>query len=208
MRVLVDLGAKSTLLLTEPFVHAQRLDSAFPTRVENPLGAGMGGPTRYAFARAPLLEVATSKTLLRLPEALVGLSVGGTLRSAQYDALLGTEFLARYRVTFDYARRVMYLQPRVSTLPRAELDMSGLYLVSDRAARRIIVDEVRPRSPAQAADVRAGDVLVTLDGRPVRDLSLAAVRAVLRSQDGRVVRLVFTRGGVAREVSLTLRPEI
>ena len=205
MRLLVDLGAKSTLLLTEPFVHAQRLDSAFPTRVENPLGAGMGGPTRYAFALAPLLEVATSQTPLRLPEALVGLSVGGTLRSAQYDGLLGADFLARYRVTFDYARRVMYLQPRVRTLPRAELDMSGLYLVSDRAARRIIVEEVRLRSPAQAAGVRAGDVLVALDGRPVRELSLAEVRSVLRSQDGRVVRLVFMRGNGAREVALTLR---
>jgi len=205
MRLLVDLGAKSTLLITEPFIHAQRLDNAFPSRVENPLGAGMGGPTRYAFARAPALEIATSSAPLRLAEALVGLSVGGTLRSAQYDALLGADFLTRYRVTFDYARRVMYLRPRPRTLPRAELDMSGMYLMSDRAARRIIVEEVRPRSPAHAAGVRPGDVLVGLDGRLVGEMSLAAVRGVLRSQDGRVVRLVLARGGVTRDVMLTLR---
>jgi len=205
MRLLVDLGAKSTLLITEPFIHAQRLDNAFPSRVENPLGAGMGGPTRYAFARAPALEIATSSAPLRLAEALVGLSVGGTLRSAQYDALLGADFLTRYRVTFDYARRVMYLRPRSRTLPRAELDMSGMYLMSDRAARRIIVEEVRPRSPAHAAGVRPGDVLVGLDGRLVGEMSLAAVRGVLRSQDGRVVRLVLARGGVTRDVMLTLR---
>jgi PDZ domain-containing protein/aspartyl protease len=205
MRLLVDLGAKSTLLITEPFIHAQRLDSAFPSRVENPLGAGMGGPTRYAFARAPGLEIATSSAPLRLAEALVGLSVGGTLRSAQYDALLGADFLARYHVTFDYARRVMYLRPRLRTLPRAELDMSGMYLMSDRAARRIIVEEVRPRSPAHAAGVRPGDVLVSLDGRSAGEMSLAAVRGVLRSQDGRVVRLVLARGGVTRDVMLTLR---
>ena len=208
LRVLVDLGAKATLLLTEPFVHAQRLERAFPLRVENPLGAGMGGPTRYAFARAPLLEVATTGAPLTLREALVGLSVGGTLRSAQYDALLGADFLARYRVTFDYARRRMHLVPRARTLPRAELDMSGLYLVSDRVAHRLIVQEVRPGSPAQSADVRPGDVLISVDGRATAELSLAAVRSVLRSADGRVVRLVLSRDGVARELRLTLRRAI
>jgi hypothetical protein len=208
MRVLVDLGAKSTLLLTEPFVTRARLDVAFPRRVESPLGAGMGGPTRYAFARAPLLEIATSSAPLRLTEALVGLSNGGTLRSAQYDALLGADVLARYRVTFDYSRRRMYLRPRTPALPRAELDMSGLYLMSDRAARRIVVQEVRPDSPAQAAGVQPGDALVALDGRPAAQLSLAAVRRLLRAGDGRVVRLSLARGGVAREVTLALRRAI
>jgi membrane-associated protease RseP (regulator of RpoE activity) len=177
-------------------------------RVENPLGAGMGGPTRYAFARAPLLEVATTGVPLRMTEVLVGLSVGGTLRSTQYDALLGADFLARYRVTFDYARRRMYLTSRVPAPPRAELDMSGLYFVSDRVARRLIVQEVRPGSPAQSADVRPGDMLIAVDGRATTDLSLATVRGVLRSADGRVVRLVLSRDGVARELRLTLRRAI
>ena len=205
LRMLVDLGAKSTLLLTEPFIRAQQLANAFPVRVESPLGAGMGGPTRYAFTRAPFLELATSSAPLRMTEALVGLSVGGTLRSAAYDGLLGADFLARYRVTLDYARRRMYLQPRVPAPPRAELDMSGLYLTSDRGARRIVVQEVRPGSPAQSAGVRPGDTLVALDGRPTAELSLAAVRRVLRSADGRVVRLVVGRDGATYEVVLTLR---
>jgi hypothetical protein len=208
MRMLVDLGAKSTLLLTEPFVNRAQLDGAFPTRVESPLGAGMGGPTRYAFARASLLEIATSSTPLRLTETLVGLSIGGTLRSAQYDALLGVDVLARHRVTFDYSRQRMYLVPRVPALPRAELDMSGLYLLSDSAARQIIVQEVRPGSPAQSAGIRAGDTLTAVDGRPTTELSLAAVRRVLRSENGRVVRLGIARGGSVREVAVTLRSAI
>ena len=205
LRMLVDLGAKSTLLLTEPFIRAQRVVDAFPSRVESPLGAGMGGATRYVFARAPLLEIGTSGAPLRMPEALIGLSVGGTLRSAGYDGLLGADFLARYRVVFDYSRRRMYLEPRAPAPPRAELDMSGLYLMTDRAARRIVVQEVRPGSPAQSAGVRPGDALVTLDGQPTVELSLAAVRRVLRSQDGRVVRLLLARNGARREVALTLR---
>ena len=205
LRMLVDLGAKSTLLLTEPFVRAQRLERAFPSRVESPLGAGMGGPTRYAFARAPRLELTTEGATVMLPEALVGLSVNGTLRSAQYDGLLGADFLARFRVTFDYARRRMYLEPRIPVPARTELDMSGLYLVSDRAAHRIVVQEVRPGSPAESAGVRVGDAIVALDGRATAGLSLAGVRRVLRSTDGRVVRLRLDREGTSREVALTLR---
>ena len=208
LRMLVDLGAKSMLLLTEPFIRAEKLESAFPSRAESPLGAGMGGPTRYAFARAPLLELATEGAPMALSDALVGLSIGGTLRSTQYDGLLGAEFLARFRVTFDYAHRRLYLQPRVPAPARAELDMSGLYLVSDRAARRLIVREVRPGSPAQVAGVRVDDALVALDGRATAALSLAAVRRELRSADGRVVRLTLEHEGVARVVVLTLRREV
>jgi hypothetical protein len=205
LRMLVDLGAKSTLLLTEPFVRAQDLERAFPSRVESPLGAGMGGPTRYAFARAPLLELAADGATVPLSEALVGLSVAGTLRSTQYDGLLGADFLTRFRVTFDYARRRMYLEPCIPAPARTELDMSGLYLVSDRAARRIIVQEVRPGSPADSAGVRVDDAIVALDGRATAGLSLAAVRRMLRSTDGRVVRLALERQGTSREVALTLR---
>ena len=165
----------------------------------------MGGVTRYAFARAPLLEIATSSVPLRMPEALVGLSVRGTLRSTGYDGLLGADFLARYRVTFDYARRRMYLEPRVPVPPRVELDMSGLYLLTDRASRGIIVQEVRPGSPADSAGVRPGDALVALDGRSAAEMSLAAVRRLLRSENGRVVRLTLARDGRTREAALTLR---
>jgi hypothetical protein len=208
LRMLVDLGAKSTLLLTEAFIGAQRLEGAFPSRVESPLGAGMGGMTRYAFARTPLLEIATSGVPLRMPEALVGLSVRGTLRSTGYDGLLGADFLARYRVTFDYARRRMYLAPRVAVPPRVELDMSGLYLLTDRAARQIIAHEVRPGSPAESAGVRAGDALLALDGRSTAEMSLAAVRLLLRSESGRIVRLTFARDGATREVAVTLRRDV
>jgi C-terminal processing protease CtpA/Prc len=102
----------------------------------------------------------------------------------------------------------MYLEPRVPVPPRAELDMSGLYLVSDRASRRIIVKEVRPWSSADAASMRPGDVLVAVDGQPIARLTLAAVRRVFRSGDGRVVRLGLERAGVANEAVLTLRRAI
>ena len=208
LHMLVDLGAKSTLLLTEPFIRAQRLEGAFPSHVESPLGAGMGGPTRYAFVRAPFLDIATSSSPLRAKEALVGLSVGGTLRSTGYDGLLGADFLSRFHVTFVYARQRMYLVPRVPVPANTELDMSGLYLMSDRAARQLVVQEVRPNSPAQSAGVRPGDALVTLDGRSTAELSLAVVRRLLRSEDGRVVRLVIARDGATREVALTLRRDV
>ena len=208
LRMLVDLGAKSTLLLTEPFIRTQQLESAFPSRVESPLGAGMGGETRYAFTRAPTLELATEGAPVALAEALLGLSVRGTLRSEQYDGLLGADFLTRFRVTFDYARRRMYLVPRTPAPARAELDMSGLYLVSDRAAQRLIVREVREGSPARKADVRNGDALVTLDGRATSGLSLADVRRALRAGDGRAVRLTLEREGKALDVALILRRDV
>jgi C-terminal processing protease CtpA/Prc len=67
------------------------------------------------------------------------------------------------------------------------------------------VHEVLPASPAASAGVRPGDALVALDGRSAAEMSLAAVRRLLRSESGRVVRVVLARDGATSEVALTLR---
>jgi hypothetical protein len=50
-RLLVDLGAKSTLLLTEPFIERAGLRDVQASGVLSSHGAGVGGETRYSFVR-------------------------------------------------------------------------------------------------------------------------------------------------------------
>ena len=104
MRLLVDLGAKSTLLVSEHFIGEHGLMARFPKTVVSPLGAGVGGATRYAFTRLPRLALGARGDALVTDSLVAGLSVGGTLRSSWYDGLLGADFLKRYRVIFDYSR--------------------------------------------------------------------------------------------------------
>jgi serine protease Do len=68
----------------------------------------------------------------------------------------------------------------------------------------VTVDEVTPDSPAQAAGVRAGDVVVQYDGERVRSARQFA-RLVQETPDGRTVPLTVLRDG--RRETLSATPE-
>ena len=93
LRLLIDLGAKANLLVSQPFTDKHHLLARLGRHVEEPLGAGIGGETRYDFVHLPDLQVGG----LSAQGLIVGLSANGTLRGGGYDALLGAGFLARYR---------------------------------------------------------------------------------------------------------------
>ena len=65
------------------------------------------------------------------------------------------------------------------------------------------VQTVLADSPAERADIRAGDVLEALDGAPVSDFTLDGVRERL-TQAGQVRRLRLRRGDEGLEVAFEL----
>lgn len=202
LRLLVDLGAKANLLIATPFVEKNRLLERLGRTVEEPLGAGLGGETRYAFARLPGLRVGAGRAL-SAADLIVGLSVRNTLKGGFYDALLGAQFLQRYRVIFDYSRRELILEPAPDARPD-RFDRSGAFLIAgadDR--RRISVHEVLPGSPAAEAGLRKDDRLVAVDGRPARSWSLADLRA--RLSGDRPVAVTLSRDGKQIATSIRLR---
>ena len=207
MHVLVDLGAKATLLVAEPFIKRESLRGAFANSVTEPLGAGMGGETRYAFVRAPRITVSTTNGVpVEARDVVAGLSVAHTLRATWYDALLGAAFLHRYHVIFDYARQRLILEQRHEADTGADFDMSGAFLVaSGPALDRAVVRDVVPGSPADVAGVRSGDVVADVDGHSTRELGLDGVRAALRGGDGTTVTLTLERDGARQTTRLRLR---
>src|SRR5215218_3004453 len=203
-KLLVDLGAKSTLLLTEPFIERSGLRDLQASGVRSSLGAGIGGETRYSFVRLRSLELGAAHGL-RLDSAVIGLSVAGTLRSRGYDGLLGAEFLRRFRVTFDYPRRRLILRPRVPAPPNLDFDMSGMFIVAARSELRdFVVADVAPGSAAAAAGVAAGDHIVSVEGRDAGRMTLSAARSLLRGPDGRRIVLETRRGGERRTAQIVL----
>lgn len=201
LRLLLDLGAKSTLLVAEPFIERHDLRRVFPDAQVARLGAGLGGPTHYAFARTARIALEAAG----LDRAVVGLSVAGTLRASWYDGLLGADFFSRFRVVFDLPHRQVVLLPREAALAPAEFDMSGLFVRAVGAdLRRFVVDEVRAGSAAARAGLRNGDEIVAVDERAVSSLSLGDLRDALKAGDGRLVHISYRRAGVQERAVLRL----
>jgi serine protease Do len=71
-----------------------------------------------------------------------------------------------------------------------------------------LIQQVMPRTPAQKAGLEPGDVVTSIDGKPI-DSSSALSRAVALVAPGQSVKLGLLRQGTPRSVSLTVaqRPE-
>lgn len=119
------------------------------------------------------------------------------------DGFIGAEILTRLVVTYDYVQKRMVLERGGMFSDPFEFDMSGMVLAVHGAESRR-VDAVLEGSPAEAAGVRAGDVLTAIDGRPIATLGPDGIRdALLR--DGAEVRVTLQRDGATIEKTFRLR---
>lgn len=97
---------------------------------------------------------------------------------------------------------------QVVAVPRrtvVNMEIGGEQRIGDLGARfaPVAIDSVEPNSPAAAAGLRAGDVLLAADGRWPKDSNEFV--ALLRSKVGQSVTLLVYRDGAAFERTVTLR---
>jgi hypothetical protein len=208
MKLLLDAPHAGPLVLTTPFVDRhQLLDSARTLTPKLPATVvlGVGGESAQLLGRALSLEI--GPYAFRSPVVSFSRAKAGTLAAVEIDGIVGSRVLARFRVVYDYPRRRVILEPGPRLEEPFPHDMSGLRLRSRTLAlRQIEVARVSEDSPAEAAGLRAGDLLLSVDGHPVRPPDLPEVRARLERLGP--VRLDLTRGGQRRTVLLELRPRI
>lgn len=115
--------------------------------------------------------------------------------------LLGLSFLARFKATFDFPNKKLYLAPGHCFREPDRPDRSGLHLW--RVDGNVAVRSVDDRSPAAAASIEPGDIVLEINGSSVSEVSLHQLRILLRSEVERV-RLVTRHDGDRNSVTLTL----
>jgi carboxyl-terminal processing protease len=84
----------------------------------------------------------------------------------------------------------------------------GVVLQQDEATKDVGAAYVAPGTPADAAGVQNGDVFDAVDGKSVRGLDVAHVRALLLGRAGTVVRVRLLRDGKARDELSITRAEV
>jgi C-terminal processing protease CtpA/Prc len=118
---------------------------------------------------------------------------------------IGGDVLQRFRVTFDYRRKQLRLVPGPSFARPFEADMTGMILtIRPDGDHPVEVVKVAPGSPAAEAGVAAGDILVSVDGKPLAAGDLAAFRKRMKTE-GEALRLGLVRGAEKTEAAFTTR---
>jgi len=198
---LVDTGSSQAVILVPEFLETERISDTVTKKVPFH-GLAVGGTIEAQIGRLSALDLGA----LRVSRPLVLLPPPHPGRFANEGSAgnLGSGLLRDFRVTFDYSRSEMILEPAKDLSKPAPYDASGLDLTTAGAAfDSILVLHVTPKSPAQAAGLEEGDRLVTVDGTPAARLGLVGVQKRLRRLGP--VKLAVSRGARTWTVPLHLR---
>ena len=184
-RFIVDVGSSLALSLAKPFVEQHQLRTRVGKTVRRPGGVGVGGPADADYGRVPLLRIGGVE-LGDVVTLMFGDNAGVFSGTESWGGNIGSDILRRFVVTFDYQGRRMLLSPHAQTAEPFESDMSGANFVGNADLTQILVDFVVPGSAAADAGLRKGDVVIAVDGQPIRSRSLLDLRQRLRREGERV----------------------
>jgi Aspartyl protease/PDZ domain len=201
----IDTGDGGSLGLNSPFVTRRKLIESMP-KVVTGFAAGVSGESPVVTGRAESLTL--GRVAIFNPTVGFSQAKKGAHSWADFDGFLGSEIWRRFRVTLDYSRKQMRLEPNDSLRDPFESDMSGLILVADGSDFKTLrISQVRSDSPATAAGLREGDVLLALDDQSVSMFTLFQLKQIFK-QDGREVLLRVRRGEEQLQVRLRLKRRI
>ena len=186
----IDTGSRGSLTLTLPFVEANELTAKYGAKLETISGASVGGHVRALLARATTLQL--GDITVQKPVTLLSLQSRGALADPDLAGNIGFGILRQFNITFDYPNSVLYFEKNANYGKPDVYDRAGLWI--ERAAKGYEVVDVVAGGPAAAAGVKAGDLIVGINGKAWTLLPLSAVRTELKAAPGRKVRLKMDAG--------------
>lgn len=108
-RFLIDSGAAVALILNSPFVAQNKLLP--PAGQTTPFSiCGIGGDSNTQIGK--LAEIRVGNVKLENPITMFSQATNGTLADPEVSGILGNAILRRFRVVFDYSRKVMILEQK------------------------------------------------------------------------------------------------
>lgn len=196
----LDLGSNFALILLPSFIEEKKLRDSLPPTIET-FGRGVGGEVGLPIGRASRLQIGAHA----LDAPVTAFPRSGTFGRKGKAGNIGSAVLRRFRLTFDYPRSRMFLEPNGRFGDPFEFDMSGLQLVTESPAFDVVrVSRVLPNSPAAEAGLRPADEILSVAGRPAAAMRLAELREMFRQPD-REYPLRIKRGSETLSVSLKTR---
>ena len=198
VKLLVETGAGLPLFL---FTYSHPAISVPPHSI-TARSEGMNGTLTFSAGRVPRLKVGRF-VFEDMVTAFMDENAMGTAVGLGQNGFLGHETLQMFNVVLDYPRAHMYLRPGKTYGKGYDLNMAGLVYKTNRDGTLDVFDVIHD-SPAERAGMRAGDLIVAINGMNAISISPADVEALF-VQEGKKVKLTVERDSKRIDFTLSLR---
>ena len=113
--------------------------------------------------------------------------------------------LHRFKVIFDYSRKRLILESNRRFVEPEEYDMSGIDLIAEGPDfKSFKVRAVTENSPASAAGLLPGDLVLSLNGKTANAFTLDEIQTMFK-REGREYLLAIRRGEKRQRINIKLR---
>ena len=202
---MVDTGAGGALGFARPFIEKHDLLATLPKKMLFTGTGGVGGQSSSYVGRIESFELAGYE--IESPICGFSQDQSGAGADRHNAGLLGGRILERFTVTIDYPGKQMIFEPQDDYKRAFRQNWSG---ISFEAGGRgdwhsFRVWDVMPDSPGGKAGIAVGDELVSIDGRPASEFTVATLRDYLMDRQGSTM-LVCRREGKEFEREIPLEP--
>lgn len=178
-RFLLDFGMGGAFRATTGFTDAHDLTGRITPNAASDREAGLGGALQSVLARPPAISIGT----MRVERPLLSLAretSGADAFPDDHEGLIGLGFLDRYRVFYDAPGSRLVLAATERSQAPFPYVVTGLTMEPfGGPASWPTVAHVEAGSPAAAAGLQTGDVIVRARGRDTRGWTKRAWRAML-----------------------------
>ena len=197
----LDVGSSSTVDVHAPFARRNKIEKRLRDAREVS-GAGFGGEFTSVLGR--LRSMAIGPYAWDDPMVTVARAKEGAFASEEFAGNIGNRILERFRVTFDYEGRRVWLEPGKRYRIRDTFTRTGLML--GWSPQSIEAISVLSGSPAEQAGLREGDRVVAIEGRNVGTWEPGALDSLFDAgPDGRRVRVTVARDGREQVLTMTVK---
>lgn len=200
----VDTGSDSAVSLNSPFVKKNQLLSAVGPVVETAADEELGGKSKSFVGRVRGFQI--GKFVLEDPVVLLSEDAEGAMASEGGAGPIGNEVFKRFKLTLDYSRSRMYLEPNEMFGNPFEYDLTGFDLWPEGEGCKVYkVGRVLKGSAGAEAGLQEGDILLAVDGKAVEQFKSSAELSPIFAREGSEHTLTVRRGEQVLRLKLKLR---
>ena len=191
--IMIDTGASHAALLDYQNVDGINIPEE---RIVTRLGRGIAGEIPGYVGRMDSVKIDCFGFDRMLVSAPFEGAYNKVIKRGARIGTFGGDLLTRFKVTFDYPNKQVYLRKGDEFKQKFEHDMSGMTVnavgFNLDTIQVVLIDK---NSPAAQADVRRGDIIHSINGKSLKTHRLSDIYSLLRSRDGRKIKLKILRDG-------------